>query len=130
MMEVIQSISSWLSKNRDENSRMREISYSKSPANVRACADSRRDFWTTNWKSTVFVYFVALMSLMTQYTVSSTECDLNVKALATDLEDCDILGKLAKFNGDLFAQDAVYHKEWMNEYYTRHRSQLQKKNVW
>ena len=75
----------------------------------------------------IFVYFVALMSLMTQYTVSSTECDLNVKALATDLEDCDILGKLAKFNGDLFAQDAVYHKEWMNEYYTRHRSQLQKK---
>ena len=75
----------------------------------------------------IFVYFVALMSLMTQYTVSSTECDLNVKALATDLEDCDILDKLAKFNGDLFAQDAVYHKEWMNEYYTRHRSQLQKK---
>ena len=25
----------------------------KIPANVRACADSRRDFWTTNWKSTV-----------------------------------------------------------------------------
>ena len=25
----------------------------KIPAQVRACADSRRDFWTTNWKSTV-----------------------------------------------------------------------------
>ena len=27
----------------------------KIPANVRACADSRRDFWTTNWKSTVYI---------------------------------------------------------------------------
>ena len=27
----------------------------KIPANVRACADSRRDFWTTNWKSTVVI---------------------------------------------------------------------------
>ena len=61
----------------------------------------------------------------TIHSVSSTECDLNVKALATDLEDFDILGKLA--NGDLFAQNAVYHKEWMNKYYTRHRSQLRKK---
>ena len=25
----------------------------KIPAQVRACADSRHDFWTTNWKSTV-----------------------------------------------------------------------------
>ena len=31
-------VSSWLSKNRDENSRMREISYSKSPA---TCAHAR-----------------------------------------------------------------------------------------
>ena len=44
-------------KNCDENSRMRKISYSKSPANVRACADSRRDFWTTNWKSIFFLPF-------------------------------------------------------------------------
>ena len=49
----------------------------------------------------------------TIHSVSFTECDLNVKALATDLEDFDILGKLA--NGDLFAQDSVYHKEWMNK---------------
>ena len=27
----------------------------KIPAQVRACADSRRDFWTTNWKSTVLL---------------------------------------------------------------------------
>ena len=40
---VVQLISSWLSKNCDKNSRMRKISYSKSPAKVRACADSRRN---------------------------------------------------------------------------------------
>ena len=59
------------------------------------------------------------------HSVSSTECNLHVKALATDLEDFDMLGKLT--NGDLFAQDAVYHKECMTKYYTRHRSHLRKK---
>ena len=43
------------------------------------------------------------------HSVSSTKCDFNVRAWATNLEDCDMLGKFAK--GDLFAQDAVYHKE-------------------
>ena len=61
----------------------------------------------------------------TIHSVSFTERDLNVKALATDLEDFDMLCKLA--NGDLFAQDAVYHKEWMTKYYTRYMSQLRKK---
>ena len=42
--------------------------------------------------------------------------------MATNLEDFDMLGKLA--SGDLFAQDAVYHKECMTKYYTRHRSCL------
>ena len=48
----LQSISSWLSKNCDEDSRMREISYSKSPP---TCAHARIfvAIWTTNWKSTV-----------------------------------------------------------------------------
>ena len=54
--------------------------------------------------------------------VSSSECDLSVRAWATDLEDFDMLGKLT--SGDLFAQDAVYHKECMTKYYTRHRSCL------
>ena len=40
--------------------------------------------------------------------VSSTECDLNMRAWGTNLEDFDMLGELAK--RDLFAQDAVYHK--------------------
>ena len=59
------------------------------------------------------------------YGVSSTECDLNVRAWATNLDDFDMLGKLA--NGDHFAHDAVYHKECMTRYYTRHRSCLRKK---
>ena len=42
---------------------MRKISYSKSPANVHACADSRRDFWTTNWKSTVGAHQTACVDL-------------------------------------------------------------------
>ena len=59
------------------------------------------------------------------HSVSSTECDLSVRAWATNLEDFDMLGKLA--SGDLFAQDAVYHKECMTKYYTRHRSRLRKR---
>ena len=59
------------------------------------------------------------------HSVSSTECDLNVRAWATNLDDFDMLGKLA--NGDLFAHDAVYHKECMTRCYTRHRSRLHKK---
>ena len=47
-----------------------------------------------------------------------------MRAWATNLEDFDMLGKLAK--GDLFAHDAVYHKECMIKYYTRHRSCLHK----
>ena len=35
-------------QNRDENPRMRKIFNSKSPPKVRACADSRRDFRTTD----------------------------------------------------------------------------------
>ena len=37
-------------QNRDENPRMRKIFNSKSPPKVRACADSRRDFRTTDLK--------------------------------------------------------------------------------
>ena len=47
---AVQGFSSWLSKNRDENPRMRKFFNSKFPPKGRACADSRRDFWTTNWK--------------------------------------------------------------------------------
>ena len=46
-----QQFSGWLSKNRDENPRMRKIFNSKSPPKGRTCADSRRDFWTTNLKT-------------------------------------------------------------------------------
>ena len=60
------------------------------------------------------------------HSVTSTECDLSVRAWATNLEDFDMLGKLA--SGDLFAQDAVYHKECMTKYYT-HRSRLSKKRT-
>ena len=49
----VHSISGWLSKNCDENSRMRKISYSKLLPKVRACVNSRRNFWTTNLKSSV-----------------------------------------------------------------------------
>ena len=49
----VQQFSGWLSKNRDENPRMRKIFNSKSPPKVRACADSRRNFWTTNLKTAV-----------------------------------------------------------------------------
>ena len=45
------------------------------------------------------------------HSVSSTKCYSNVRAWATNLEDCDMLGKFS--NGDLFAQDAVYHKEYI-----------------
>ena len=61
------------------------------------------------------------------HSVTSTECDLSVRAWATNLEDFDMLGKLA--SGDLFAQDAVYHKECMTKYYTHHRSRLRKKRT-
>ena len=47
---ILQGFSSWLSKNRDENPRMRKIFNAKFPPKGCACADSRRDFWTTNWK--------------------------------------------------------------------------------
>ena len=50
---MLHLISGWLSKNCDENSRMRKISYSKLPPKVRACVNSRRNFWTTNLKSSV-----------------------------------------------------------------------------
>ena len=59
------------------------------------------------------------------HSISSTECDVNVRAWATNLDDLDMLGKLA--NSDHFAHDAVYHKECMTRYYTRHRSCLRKK---
>ena len=42
------------------------------------------------------------------HSASSTECDLNVRACSTNLEDFDVLGKLAK--GDLFTQELVYHQ--------------------
>ena len=51
----IHSISGWLSENWDENPRMCNISYSKLPPKVCACVNSRRDFWTTNLKSSVKV---------------------------------------------------------------------------
>ena len=56
--------------------------------------------------------------------VSFTECDLGVRAWATDLEDFVMLTR-----GDLFAQDLVYHKECMKKYYTRHRSCLRNKHT-
>jgi len=37
-----------------------------------------------------------------------------------------MLGK--RTSGDLFAQDAVYHKECMTKYYTRHRSCLRNRH--
>ena len=49
-----------------------------------------------------------------------------MRAWATNIGDLDVLGKIA--NGDLFADDAVYHKECMTKYYTRHRSHLRKKH--
>ena len=60
------------------------------------------------------------------HSVSSTEYDLNMRTWATNLEDFYMLGKLAK--GDFFAQDAVYHKECMTKYGTRHRFCLHKKH--
>ena len=51
----VQQFSGWLSKNRDENPRMRKIFNSKSSPKVRACADSHRNFWTTNLKTAVKV---------------------------------------------------------------------------
>ena len=46
----VQGFSSWLSKNRDENPRMRALLVGLLNWKFCACADSRRDFWTTNWK--------------------------------------------------------------------------------
>ena len=62
----------------------------------------------------ILVCFVVLMTECMMHSVSSTECDQSVRAWATNLEDFDMLGKLA----DLFAQDTVYHKECMTKYYT------------
>ena len=39
-----------LSKNHDENPRLRKIFNSKSPPKVRACAYSRHDLWTMDLK--------------------------------------------------------------------------------
>ena len=55
----------------------------------------------------------------------STECDLSVRAWATNLEDFDTPCKLV--SGDLFAQDAVYDKKCKTLYYTCHRSHLPKR---
>ena len=52
-MVLLQEFLGWLSKNCDENPRMRNIFNSKSPPKGRACADSRRNFWTTNLKTPV-----------------------------------------------------------------------------
>ncbi len=60
------------------------------------------------------------------HSVTSTECDVTVRAWATNLEDFDMLGKLS--SGDLFAQDTVYHKECMTKYYTRHRACLRQRH--
>ena len=49
----VQEFLGWLSKNCDENPCMRNIFNSKSPPKGRACADSRRNFWTTNLKAPV-----------------------------------------------------------------------------
>ena len=49
----LQQFSGWLSKNCDENPCIRIVFNSKSPSKVRACADSRRNFWTTNQKTTI-----------------------------------------------------------------------------
>ena len=58
--------------------------------------------------SDIVVCFVGVDDFETvMHSVSSTECDLNIRA-CTNLEDFYMLGKLAK--GDLFAQDAVYHQ--------------------
>ena len=53
LSQMLQRFSGWLSKNCDENLRMCIIVNSKSPSKVRTCADSRRDFWTTNHKTAV-----------------------------------------------------------------------------
>ena len=68
MAAIIQGFSSWLSKNRDENPRMRKIFNSKG----RACADSRRDFWTTNWKTPVKLFFHPLPAPFSCTAYSST----------------------------------------------------------
>ncbi len=60
------------------------------------------------------------------HSVTSTGCDVTVRAWATNLKDFDMLGKLS--SGDLFAQDAVYHKECMTKYYTRHRARLRQRH--
>ena len=57
-------------QNRDENPRMRKIFNSKSPPKVRACADSRRDFRTTDLKSTVAQEVTSRFRLHLRYVTS------------------------------------------------------------
>ena len=59
------------------------------------------------------------------HSVSSAECDHNVREWASNLGDFHMLGKLPQ--GDLFANDAVYHKDCMSRYYNLHTSCLRKK---
>ena len=47
-------------KNASEISSKSQNFLFKIPAQVRACTDSRRDFWTTNWKSTVLRFYKIL----------------------------------------------------------------------
>ena len=61
------------------------------------------------------------------HSVSSTECDLNVRVWGGVLTWKILICLVNLQKGDLFTQDAVYHKECTTKYYTRHRSRLRKK---
>ena len=53
LLVAIHSISGWLSKNWDENPRMRALRAGILNRKSCACVNSRRNFWTTNLKSSV-----------------------------------------------------------------------------
>ena len=59
------------------------------------------------------------------HSVSSTECDHNVREWASNMGGFHMLGKLPQ--GDLFANDAVYHKDCMSRYFNLYTSCLRKK---
>ena len=57
---------------------------------------------------------------------SSLDCDDIVKTMATDLQDTELMVKLA--GPDLVAKGANYHKNCLTHLYTKHRSHIRAKN--
>ena len=78
MQITVQRFSRWLSKNRDENPRMRTLLMDILNWKLCACADSRRNFWTTVTRKPLYIFAILMILLSMLRAIFHMHNDIDV----------------------------------------------------